>query len=463
MKAVAMRRAARRCSSKAAMQVMPDEDEWGRPLGVPAGLSPEDLTPKEEYWKSRFYSHTRNSTTDVAGRRALREDKLETEHYFDSNPAALEEGVDLDDVDLACKVPFPMVSQEKIVVPVYDMHKNTVGTRQLDSYTFGRAPTTSRLSDAYSHELFRKSGYGGWEKPNRKIAPGPDGQLKPHRVGTHGKGVWHHNFKHVPNVGGGAKKGSTRWVDQRRDYSQKTQSEMLREALSLKLLKERLIIVDEVKFPTASVDLVRDWANSWGFDRDRQMAYIIDGGSWDMPSQEMHKNSYWTNVFTYGIQVQELRSMNAMDIMRYHYVVLTEGALKQLGDFWRFEKASCLPPHIKNKLTVKLADLDEKEWDWASIEEEAAYEVMLEEEAMADKHDRRSDDPWLNGKRWDANEDRIKKHRKFVADNLPRLGEPIPDNIRDYWETQRVQLEPQAPVQTEYTLPWQVNNSRDTW
>ena len=191
-------------------------------------------------------------------------------------------------------------------------------------------------------------------------------------------------------------------------------------------------MVEDFNFPVASVDVLRDWANTWGLDRDRHMAYIIDGGSEKAPSMEMHKNNYWTNIFCYGLQVQEMRSMNGLDILRHHYCVLTEGALVQLEDFFRTEKAHKLPPHLKHKTSVPLAELGEKdEIDWGTLEEEAAYAVAESEYAQF-KDSKHMHDPWLNGKRWDANEARIAQHRKFISGKLPRLGSPIPSDIREY-------------------------------
>ena len=223
----------------------------------------------------------------------------------------------------------------------------------------------------------------------------------------------------------------------------------LRQALTVKLQKEKLIVIEDFNFPTNSVDVMRDWANSWGFDRDRTMAYIIDGGSADVPSVEMNPDVYWTNIFVYGIQVQNIRSLNGLDILRHHYLVLTEGVLSQLEDFFRDEKAAKLPPHMHKKMTVPLAELGEKEFDWSSIEAEAAYETH-EAELPQFNESRTLDDPWLNGRRWDANEERIKVDRRKISDQLPRLGSSINTDIRKYefflrfWPQSHIHLAPQV-------------------
>jgi len=347
----------------------------------------------------------------------------------------------------------------------------------LDNYVFGRVPEAHSLYQIMNYELARRQGFGGWFKYRKDEAPGARSRFFSHTNGpgrtkrsTGGgrKGAlsWQRNLQsHNSWSGADAGKHSrgakSRWTDQRYDLAPLKQSEGLRMALTMKLNKEQLIIIDDLKFPVPSIEIMRDWSHSWGFDRDRMMAYIIDGGTQWAPRMEMDKNNFWTNVFVYGLQIQETRSVNAYDALRYRYLVMTEGAVTQLERFFDAEKVASLPPHVAAKMTHKLADLDEKEWDWTTVDEEGAWEVAKEEEKMLDGF-RDLDDPWLNGQRWDDNEQRIREHRKYVASNLPRLGDPINDDMREYWEGQQTRLPPvdELPAEKEYQHPWQVNKNR---
>eukprot|EP00754_Rhynchopus_humris_P038433 Rhum_TRINITY_DN21051_c0_g1::Rhum_TRINITY_DN21051_c0_g1_i1::g.173027::m.173027/K02926/RP-L4, MRPL4, rplD; large subunit ribosomal protein L4 len=434
-----------------------EEDEHGRPRVCLPGLGEAELKTEPAYWISDIEGRRANSRTDVPGRQALQQNKEADQPYFNMNPDV--EGLQLD-VNLANQVPLHNVNQDEIVVPVFNLEKEQVGTRKLDSYIFGKAPEADVLSQMWHWELAKRKGFGGQQVLHHRYVPGPAGQLKskknaPLQVAG---GRRESNHKRVRSIGGGAETKTSDHRDMRFDVSPEHQSRFLRQALTVKLQKERLIVVEDFNFPTNSVDVLRDWTNSWGFDRDRTMAYIVDGGSASMPSVEMNPEVYWANLFVYGIQVQNIRSLNGLDILRHRYLVVTEGVLTQLEDFFRDEKAARLPPHMHKKMTVPLAELGEKEFDWASIEAEAAYETS-EAELPQFNNSRTLDDPWLNGRRWDANEERIKVSRRSISDQLPRLGSSINTDIRKYWESKGVRLPPHEDEGREYMLPPQ----KGTW
>eukprot|EP01060_Flectonema_neradi_P007933 TRINITY_DN1564_c0_g1_i1.p1 TRINITY_DN1564_c0_g1~~TRINITY_DN1564_c0_g1_i1.p1 ORF type:complete len:469 (+),score=86.00 TRINITY_DN1564_c0_g1_i1:73-1479(+) len=441
-----------------------EEDEFGRPVGLPEGLSKDYLLQEPQYWIERYNAKAKyTSANDVSGKRMIPTERNEGEPLFNTNPDLGTEGFTMD-VTAASKVQFKHTNRDEIFVPVFNQEKEEVRTIQLDSYIFGRPPETDVLSQMYAYELDRQRGYGGIKKMHRSEVPGPKSALAPHPAGINqGQGEWHNNKRFRKSHGGGFTRGYRKHRDIRRDVPSDVQSRFMRMALTLKLMKDRLIILDELKFPTDSVDLMRDWANQWGFDRTRLGAYIIDGGPRHTPSQEMHKNSYWSNIFTYGIQIQEPRSFNGYDCLRYHYCVITEGALSQFEDFFNAEKAMMLPPHLKKKLRVPLAELGEKEAYFPTIEEEIANEMA---EMETDKIEARLlDDPWLNGKRWDANTQRINAHRKMVSQNIPRLGQPIGTDIREYWESKDTRLPSEEGERQlhEYTMPWKVGGNSDKW
>ncbi|KAJ9459420.1 50S ribosomal protein L4 [Diplonema papillatum] len=454
----------RQCAGEAAtkfvskykeVQVLDEEDEFGRPTGLPRGLTPEELRPAREYFLDRVAKKPSSSTLDVAGRRTLRT-KQPHEPYFNTNPKPGPEDPLTLDVTLASRVPFPSCNMDPIEVPVFNMEKDQVSTRKLDPYIWGLSPDVDRLAQVYFYELKAKSGWGGWHKQHRSFVPGPQNQLVQHMAAPGQAHTRQSNYKQHATAGGGSIIGNQVHKDLRRERPAHLQSMYLRQSLTLKLLKERLIVVDKFEFPTASVDLMRDWANSWGFDRDRLMAYVVDGGSKHCPSQEMHPNNYWANIFCYGIQVQEVRSLTGYEAMRHHYLVMTEGALEQLDEFYKIEKAATLPPHLKKKVQYPLPDLGEAEWSWGSVEEEAAFEVAAVEEEQqygAGTGMRTLDDPWLNGQRWDENEANIRAHRKAVAAHLPRAGDPIDDDVREYWQSRKVRLNPSEDEGPEYLVP----------
>eukprot|EP00756_Hemistasia_phaeocysticola_P040287 Hpha_TRINITY_DN16856_c0_g2::TRINITY_DN16856_c0_g2_i1::g.152339::m.152339 len=453
------------------------EDEFGRPTDVPPGLTADNLIGEHEYWMERFQNARMNSTTDVAGRRMVPTKPGDTGFLFDPRAPADTETNPLTMENLSHRIHFPGCTNEKLEVPVFNMKKEQVGTRVLDNYVFGRVPEAHTLFQIMEYELKRRQGFGGWMKYRRDEAPGARAKFMTHLnapgqvrrdLGGGRRGVrsWHPNLQYKTGWSGAdtgkhSRQGRSRWQDQRRDLSPFKQSDGLRMAMTMKLNKEQLIIIDDLKFPVPSIEIMRDWSHSWGFDRDRLMAYIIDGGTQWAPRMEMDPNNFWTNVFTYGLQIQEPRSLNAYDALRYRYLVMTEGAITQLERFFDPEKSAMLPPHIASKMTHKLADLDEKEWDWTTVDEEGAWEVAKEEEKNLDGF-RDLDDPWLNGQRWDENEKRIREHRKFVASNLPRLGDPINDDMREYWESRDTRLPPEdeLPAEGEYQHPWQYNRNR---
>eukprot|EP01062_Namystynia_karyoxenos_P031711 TRINITY_DN23496_c0_g1_i1.p1 TRINITY_DN23496_c0_g1~~TRINITY_DN23496_c0_g1_i1.p1 ORF type:complete len:509 (+),score=153.10 TRINITY_DN23496_c0_g1_i1:94-1527(+) len=459
------RRAPRRGASSAAttpegskaVVALPDEDEFGRPSGCPPGLTKEQLHPRREFWVPRLQAWRGFDPTDRVGRRQLRTRKSANEPYWNPNPdVSPEDPLTLRNV--AGRVPFPNVNPDPIEVPVFNMQKQQVGTRKLDQYVFGCVPEANSMFVGTNWEMCQRLGYGGWFEYNRQEAPGVKGHFIDHLFGPgQSKQKWQGNLGTVEQVSGAQRFPPTRWRDRRFDIGPLKQSEVLRMALSLKLLKERLIVVDEIRFAAPSVEVVRDWAHAWGFDRDRLMAYIIDGGTKWAPTQEMDRNSFWTNIFVYGLQVQEPRSLNMYDTLKYHYLVLTEGALEQIERFFDPEKAMRLPPHVRNKMTHQLAELGEKEWEWTTVEEEGAWEVAKMDEKTLDGY-RDLDDPWLNGKRWDENERRVQQHRVFVSNHLPREGDPINDDMRDYWRTQNVNMprDPESPPMAEYGSPQQV-------
>eukprot|EP01061_Rhynchopus_euleeides_P016232 TRINITY_DN27480_c0_g2_i1.p1 TRINITY_DN27480_c0_g2~~TRINITY_DN27480_c0_g2_i1.p1 ORF type:complete len:489 (+),score=129.73 TRINITY_DN27480_c0_g2_i1:43-1467(+) len=433
-----------------------EEDEAGRPLSCPAGLGAEDLLPLEkEYWKTRFEESHSNQNIDRPGKQTIPTDRAANEPYFNTNPAVPDSNPLHLDSTLASRVPMVGCCPDEIVVPVFNLDKEQVGVRKLDPYIFGCAPEADILFQMWRYELRRATGFGGWEKLNPRAAPGPTRRLLPWYMAPHTVGKVQRNgsWRSITNISGATERGSRRLTDNRTDVSPMHQSLFLRQALTLKLMKERLIIVEDFNFPVASVDVMRDWVNSWGFDRERHMAYVIDGGSASAPSQEMHENNYWTNIFCYGLQVQEMRSMNGLDILRHHYCVMTEGALVQHEKFFQNEKAGYMPPHLRKKTSVPLADLGETDYDWATIEEEAAFEVANMEDANF-TDSRTLHDPWLNGKRWDANEARIKDHRRFISEHLPRVGSPINTDIRKYWEGKGVRLpDRNSPRNPAHILP----------
>eukprot|EP01063_Lacrimia_lanifica_P014218 TRINITY_DN20853_c0_g1_i1.p1 TRINITY_DN20853_c0_g1~~TRINITY_DN20853_c0_g1_i1.p1 ORF type:complete len:486 (+),score=166.67 TRINITY_DN20853_c0_g1_i1:128-1459(+) len=443
---------------------MPEEDEFGRPTCVPQGLSVAELMPlaEHDYWGTNFDKTEAAMMYDEPGNRALpKRARKEGEAMFNTNPKG-EFRIDDDLVNKATV--FRNVNSDVIEVPVYNLQKQVVGTRKLDSYIFGTSPETDMLFQAWKYELQVARGYGGFRSFNRAIAPGPHANHRQRQRSQSDQGrTWYKNDKDREQISGAARY-TTEWRDKRVDASVEKQSEFLRQALSLKLNKERLIIVEDFNFPTESVDLLRDWTNSWGFDRDRMMAYIVDGGSAMLPTQEVGSNVRWSSVFTYGLKVAPPREMTSLDVMRHHYCVLTEGTLKQLSELFNEEKASRIPPHLMRKIHVPLAELGETdEQPFVTVEDETGYEMaqMEKEQYAAEDGQRWYQDPWLNGKEWDANEKRINAHRKMVSEHLPRLGEPIGHDIRSYWQGEKTRLPTGQTQEPEYMYP-PINN-RDIW
>eukprot|EP00662_Eupelagonemidae_sp_cell21_P029119 gene29119-46319_t len=87
------------------------------------------------------------------------------------------------------------------------------------------------------------------------------------------------NQTDIERVSGIGKGKPARWREKRFDLPVQKQSEVLRMALTLKLNKERLIILDDLQFPVPSVELVRDWAHAWG-RVVRWRTHHPDGAGW---------------------------------------------------------------------------------------------------------------------------------------------------------------------------------------
>ena len=200
-----------------------EEDEHGRPKVCLPGLGEAELKTEHAYWISSIENNRSNWRTDVPGRQALQQNKEADQPYFNTNPDM--DGLQLDR-NLANQVPLHNVNQDEIVVPVFNLEKEQVGTRKLDSYVFGKAPEADVLSQMWGWELAQRKGFGGQQVLHHKYVPGPAGQLKSKKnaPGTVAGGRRESNHKRVKDVGGGVETRSSDFKDQRYDVNPDHQS-----------------------------------------------------------------------------------------------------------------------------------------------------------------------------------------------------------------------------------------------
>ena len=220
----------RRAAQASAVQTGPpsewheaEEDEMGRPLCCPPGLGAKELLPQEEYWQARFDAEPWNSNYDRPGNQMKPTERAEGAPYFNTNPDVGDNPLTLDTA-LASRVPMQGCCPDEINVPVFDLDKNQVGVRKLDPYIFGCAPEADMLHQMWNYELSRASGFGGWERLDRRDAPGPTRRLVPWYKGPGTRSNRRHgNWKAVNTVSGAAPH-SRRKADLRRDADADHQS-----------------------------------------------------------------------------------------------------------------------------------------------------------------------------------------------------------------------------------------------
>jgi large subunit ribosomal protein L4 len=198
-------------------------------------------------------------------------------------------------------------------IAVYDTNKNQVSERELASDVFNTDVKGYLIHDMVRYQLATRR-QGTANTKNRSEVSG--GGKKPYR--QKGTGNARQGCVRAPHfVGGGAAFGPTS-----RDYSfklnRKVKKAALRSALSVRFKENKLTVLNALNLEGISTKRFLEIFERFGIFN---ALVVID---------EVNYNVEFSARNLQNVKVLRAEGINVYDLMRYHNLILTEGAVSQL-------------------------------------------------------------------------------------------------------------------------------------
>jgi large subunit ribosomal protein L4 len=198
-------------------------------------------------------------------------------------------------------------------IAVYDTNKNQVSERELASDVFNTDVKGYLIHDMVRYQLATRR-QGTANTKNRSEVSG--GGKKPYR--QKGTGNARQGCVRAPHfVGGGAAFGPTS-----RDYSfklnRKVKKAALRSALSVRFKENKLTVLNALNLEGISTKRFLEILERFGIFNG---LVVID---------EVNYNVEFSARNLQNVKVLRAEGINVYDLMRYHNLILTEGAVSQL-------------------------------------------------------------------------------------------------------------------------------------